>query len=65
MYRVTYLVRNRQGTWDSAVATFDSISETNAAAKLAARHGVKEYDIKVTAIDEHNSMSELNDLLRG
>ena len=65
MYRVTYMVRNRQGTWEPAVATFDYISETSAAARLAERHGVNEYDIKVTASDEYNSMSELNDLLRG
>jgi hypothetical protein len=65
MYRVTYMVRNRRGIWESAVATFDYISESTAAAKLAKRHGVSEHDIKVKEVDEYNSMSELNDLLRG
>ena len=65
MYRVTYRVRNRLGRWEPAVATFDRISESTAATRLAQRHGVTENDIKVEAVDEYTSMSELNDLLRG
>ena len=65
MFRVTYMVRNRQGKWESAVASFDSVSARTAPAKLAKRHGVSERDIQVKDVDEYNSMSELNDLLRG
>lgn len=65
MYHVRYEYRNRQGRWEAAVATFDFISERTAAARLAKRHGVSENDIRVKDVNEYNSMSDLNDLLRG
>ncbi len=65
MYRVDYLVRDSGGTWRPQTATFDFITTQSAPAKLALRHAVREADIRVRSIDEYNSMSELNDLLRG
>jgi len=65
MYQVRYEYRNRQGRWEPAVATFDFVTERTAAASLAKRHGVSESDIRVKDVDEYNSMSDLNDLLRG
>jgi hypothetical protein len=65
MYHVSYQVREKNGKWVSEVANFDYISENTAADKLATRHGVAPHDIKVNRIEEYNSMSEYNDLLRG
>lgn len=65
MYRVDYQVRESGGTWRSQIATFDFITPQTAPAKLAKRHGVAEADIRVRGIDEYDSMSGLNDLLRG
>lgn len=65
MHRVTYEYGNPQGRWEPAVATFDHISKSTAAVSLAKRHGVSVSDIRVKDFDEYNSMSALNDLLRG
>lgn len=65
MYRVDYQVRDSGGTWRSQIATFDFITPQTAPAKLAKRHAVAEADIRVRRIDEYDSMSGLNDLLRG
>lgn len=65
MYRVSYQYRDRRGTWQSAVASFNYVSETTAEAELAQRHGVSEASIRIKSIDQYESMSDLNDLLRG
>jgi hypothetical protein len=65
MYRVDYLVRESGGTWRPEIATFDFITPQTAPTMLARRHAVAEADIRLRSVDEYNSMSELNDLLRG
>ena len=65
MYRVDYLVRDSGGTWRPQIATFDFITSQTAPTVLARRHAVAEADIRVRSIDEYNSISELNDMLRG
>jgi hypothetical protein len=65
MYRVDYQVRDSGGTWRSKIATFDFITPETALSKLAKQHAVTVADIRVRSIDEYDSMSGLNDLLRG
>lgn len=65
MYRVEYQVRGSGGTWQPEIATFDFVTPETAPARLARRHAVAEADIRVRSIDRYDSISDLNDLLRG